>query len=331
MEQTRKLLKTFVVRGISLFMVVGIYSTAHAKTPNSDNRGLLKAYGNLPLRFEANVGQTDSQVKFISRGSGYTMFLTSDEAVLVLSKPVEADALPMMDEDPHKAIDAMMDMDIPEPETAVLRMKLLGANTAPAVTGLRQLPGKTNYFIGNDPQKWYTNISSYAKVEYEDVYEGVDLIYYGNQRQLEFDFVVAPGADPNVIKLDFEGADRLEIDKDGDLVIHAGGGKLRQHKPVIYQEVGRNRVAVSGNYVIQNEHRVGFEIADYDLSRALVIDPVLSYSTYVGGSFYEIGHGIALDGSGRAYNTYPNRYLHEVLGLYRIPSTAPWRQALRKP
>lgn len=228
--------KTAAIAAFIFSISLGLGSGVSAKEPDANKRDVLKSYGNLPLRFEANVGQTDTQVKFISRGSGYTMFLTSDEAVLVFSKPSASpeatlhqkllepiqlaellrpttDALLQIGKGPIKAIEAI---DIQPTETAVLRIKLLGAKPAPEVAGLEELLGITNYFIGNDPQKWYTNVPSYAKVEYKNVYEGVDLVYYGNQRQLEYDFVVAPGADPNLIKLDFQGADRLEIDSAGD-------------------------------------------------------------------------------------------------------------------
>ncbi|MCH7771009.1 MAG: SBBP repeat-containing protein, partial [Bacteroidetes bacterium] len=303
MKKTHQTRGWFTVARLSFVILFMLFGTASTNSQDFDKQQALNNYGNLSLSFEANVGQTDPRVKFISRGSGYTMFLTSDEVVMVLSKPVKTDALPMMSLEPNKAIETMMDMNVPETETTVLRMKLLGSNTVPAVTGLKELPGITNYFIGNDPQKWYTNVPSYTKVEYREVYEGVDLVYYGNQRQLEFDFVIAPGADPNVIKLDFEGADRLEIDESGDLVIYVEGGELRQHKPVIYQEIDGNRKAVSGGYVLQGERQVSFEIADYDPGRSLVIDPILSYSTYLGGSSNDAGLGIAVDGSGNAYVT----------------------------
>ena len=119
---------------------------------------------------------------------------------------------------------------------AVLRIKLIGANPQPELVGLEELPGKVNYFIGNDPKKWRTNISTFAKVKYKDVYPGIDLVYYGNQGQLEYDFIVAPGADPKIIKFDIQGADKFEVDAGGDLVLHTQTGEIRQHKPIVYQE-----------------------------------------------------------------------------------------------
>jgi uncharacterized protein (TIGR03437 family) len=188
-------------------------------------------------------------------------------------------------------------------ETAVLRMKLAGANPQAQVEGLGRLPGKSNYFIGSNPDKWRINIPHYTKLQYRDAYPGINLIYYGNHRQLEYDLVVAPGADPKQINLAFEGARQMRIDANGDLVLLTTSGEIRQHQPVIYQEVGGIRQAVSGHYALKGERAVGFEVGEYDPDRTLIIDPVVSYSTYLGGSNTETGNGIALDPSGNVYLT----------------------------
>lgn len=258
-------------------------------------RGVLP-FGSLPLNFEANIGQVkqgSNAVQFLSRGAGYTLFLTSDGAVLALGGRQES----------------------------VLHMKLEGANPRAKVTGAEALPGKSNYLIGNDPRKWRASVPTFAKVQYRNVYPGVDLVYYGNQGQLEYDFVVAPGADPRAITLDVEGVRespqrahrdaplrpdaRLRIDARGDLVIGARGGEVRFQKPVVYQPVAAmTRKSVEGRYVLKGKHGVGFEIAAYDPTRPLVIDPVLSYSTYLGGtSGADYGQAIALDPAGNAYVT----------------------------
>ena len=229
-----------------------------------------EAYGKLPLSFEANQGQTDAQVNFLSRGSGYTLFLTATEAVLSLRES----AAPSSGE----ARDTQVTTG------TVLRMQLIGANPAPAVAGLERLPGQVNYFIGHDPARWRSNVPLYGKVKYEGVYPGIDLVYYGNQRQLEYDFVVAPGASPNAIRLELEGAERLDIDARGDLVIHTALGEIRQRKPLIYQERGGTREEISGRYVLLSGRQVGFEVGPYDTAQPLVIDPTLVYSTYLGGS-----------------------------------------------
>jgi hypothetical protein len=185
-------------------------SVAHASTevPEEARVQILETYGKVPLSFEANRGQTDAQVKFLSRGSGYILFLTPTEAVLALrSQPSSVSG---------------------QESQTVLRMKLVDANPAPKVVGLDKLPGKVNYFIGGDPKQRQTTTSIYAKVKYEDVYPDINLVYYGNQQQLKYDFVVAPGADPSNIMLAFKGADKIEIDDRGDLVLHTAGGQFHQ-------------------------------------------------------------------------------------------------------
>jgi hypothetical protein len=273
------------------------------------------AFERLPLSFEANQGQTDPQVKFLSRGSGYSLFLTSTEAVLTLDSPQRSQRSQRSRRKISDSISASSAAAaVHSSSSAVLQMKLLDANPAPHVAGLEALPGKINYFIGNGPTQWRTNVPSYAKVKYEAVYPGVDLIYYGNQRQLEYDFVVAPGADPNAITLGFAGADWTEIDDQGDLVLHTSSGQVRQHKPRVYQNGDGQRVDVRGEFKILDspaEHSplvVGFEIGEYDHTKSLVIDPTLVYSTYLGGSDFEGGltiestyQGVAVDAEGNVY------------------------------
>ena len=256
--------------------------TASSMTESTDSARTRadEAYGKLPLSFEANQGQAHEEVKFLSRGQGYGLFLTSSEAVLALSKSSKKNV-----------------------SQAVVRMQLLGANSAPRVQGGDELSGKSNYFIGNDPAKWHTEVANYSSVRYSDVYPGVDLVYYGNQRQLEYDFIVAPGVDPRNIALGFHGVDKLEVDGEGNLLLGTAGGEIRQHKPVVYQEVDGVRREVAGNYVIKGEHKVGFEVADYDATRTLVIDPVLVYSTYLSGRGADSGYGIDIDAKGIAYVT----------------------------
>ena len=245
-------------------------------------------YGKLPLSFEANQGQADRQVKFLARGSGYGLFLTANEAVLSLrNERVGGNA--------HDSND---------PPSTVLRMKLEGTNANPQIAGLAELPGKSNYFIGNDPRQWRTEIPTYAKVKYEKVYPGVDLVYYGTQgRQLEYDFVVAAGADPRQIKLSFAGADKLELDAQGDLLVHSAGRQMRMHKPTVYQEKDRVREEVAGRYTLSGEQEVGFDIAAYDAARPLVIDPVLAYSTFLGGTGEDTAVEIAVSAHGNAFVT----------------------------
>ena len=272
---------------------------------------VLANYGKLPLSFEINRGQTDEAVKFLSRGKGYTLFLTSTDAVLSLRKgSAEPEAqVPRLVNDRGGTGVSPVASGSPLPQPAVLRMKLLGANPEARVTGIEELPGKSNYFIGNDPEKWRTNVPHYSKVNYEEVYPGIDLVYYGtDQQQLEYDFVVSPGADPKAIQLAVEGAEEIRVDGDGDLVVETEGGEVRFHKPVVYQKEEPQRQYLDGRYVLDDaNHEVSFEIAAYDASKPLIIDPVLSYSTYVGGSETDEGSGIAVDASGNAYVTGSTR------------------------
>ncbi len=275
--------------------------------PVSQNamRRIVESYGKIPLGFEENRGQTDAQVKFLTRGTGYTLFLTGTEAVLSLAKP-EGRHNPQIAPISQKTDRSVKSVGGKSEVGAVLRMKLVAANPAPEVIGLEELPGRTNYLIGNNPEHWRTGVPAYSKIKYRDVYPGVDLIYYGNsgaEGQLEYDVVVAPGADPGSIRMEIEGADRFEIDSRGDLALSAGGEDVRLRKPVIYQEEHGIRRGISGGYVIRGRHQVGFQLAAYDVTKPLVIDPSLVYSTYLGGSNSDFAGGIAVDSAGNAYVT----------------------------
>ena len=256
---------------------------------------VLTAYGNLPLSFEVNQGQADRQVKFLSRGSGYTLFLTPTEAVLTLQNLSSASVTPSEVEGSASSLS-------PTVLRMQLIMKLIGANPCPEVSGLEELPGKSHYLIGNDPDGWYTNVPIYARVKYENVYPGIDLIYHGRHGRLEYDFLVSPGADHETIRLAFEGTDDLTIDLAGNLVARLAGGELTHHAPVVYQETDSGREAIAGGYVLDGENRVRFRLAAYDSTRSLVIDPVLSYATYLGGSGGDFNFGgVAVDGDGNVY------------------------------
>ena len=232
----------------------------------------------LPLFFEPNQGQTAPQVKFLARGAGYGLFLTADEAVLRLQP---------------SAVSSQ------RASSSVIRMRLDGANSSARVSGASPLPGKSSYFIGNDPSKWRRDIPQFARVQYEAVYPGVNLVYYGDQGQLEYDFRVAPAADPSQIALSFKGAS-ARIDS-GDLLLATDQGDVRFQAPRIYQQDGKIQKPIAGSFRQLADNKIGFTIGDYDHSRELVIDPVLSYSTYLGGSGTESRVSVAVDAAGFIY------------------------------
>jgi uncharacterized repeat protein (TIGR01451 family) len=262
------------------------------------------AFGHVPLSFEANQGQTDAQVKFLARGGGYTLFLTRDEAVLKLSSVVGHQSSAKQ----HSAVSTQHSAT----STSIVRMKLVGANAGARVIGSEQLPSRSNYFVGNDPAKWRRDVPQFARVRYGQVYPAVDLVYYGNQGRLEYDFEVAPGADPEQIGLQIQGAQKLTVNSKGDLVAETAAGDVQLHAPEVYQNIGGQKRAVSGKFVLSADHRVRFALGEYDRGRTLVIDPVLSYATYLGGTGDEgCGFisgtpvsgcpGVAVDGAGNMY------------------------------
>jgi uncharacterized repeat protein (TIGR01451 family) len=270
-------------------------------TPDSAARTRIdSAYGKLPLQFEANQGQQPAQVKFLSRGQDYTVFLTPDGVVLSLRK-----------------VRQQIRIDQPEPPVrepkleaaADLRLRLEGSNPAVKLAGAGKLPGAVNYFAGKDPANWRTNVKTYSTVWYQQVYPGIDLVFYGNQKQLEYDFRLAPGTTPDAIRLSVEGAGRTSVDEaTGDLVLQAAGEEIRFHKPVVYQPEGADapRREVDGRFHVNhanhaNNDQVTFEVASYDHARELVIDPVLAYSTFLGGSSEDYATAVAVDKSGNAY------------------------------
>jgi uncharacterized repeat protein (TIGR01451 family) len=236
-----------------------------------------------PLAFERNNGQTDREVQFLSRALGYNLFLTGNQAILEFVS--------------HNGTRQN------GKHSKVLGLELAGANRQATLTPEHELPGRSNYFIGNDPSLWHVDVPTFAKVRNAQVYPGIDLVYYGNGRQLEFDFELAPFADPETIKLNVTGAERIRVAANGDLILKTHYGTLRQNKPVIYQQVDKRKTHVDGRYVLLGKNKVGFQLATYDESLPLTIDPVLIYSTYLGGGGNDFGNSIAVDPAGSVYVT----------------------------
>ena len=252
-------------------------AVASGQIPEADNAmraRVVHEYGQLPLRFEENRGQFDAAVKYVARGADGAFFMAPDEVVMTL----------------HAGTNL----------STSLRMKFRGSNGARTVTGENSADARSNYYIGSDRTAWHPEVSSYASVHYHDVYPGIDVDYHGTAGELEYDFVVAPNADPKRIEWSFDGADHVEIDRDGDLIVRTRAGIVVHRKPIAFQNDARDPVAV--RYVERGHGRIGIALAHYDHRRPLVIDPfVVFYSTYLGGSASDKALGIWVDSSGNAY------------------------------
>ena len=233
-------------------------------------------YGALPVYFEANHGQADDRFAFIARGQQHGVYLAPTEAVVTLARPDGAEA-------------------------RVFRLSLVGANPAATSAGQEPLPATVNYFLGNDPARWQRAVPTFGQVRFAAVYPGIDLLYHRSERQLEYDFIVAPGADPRAIALQFEGADRVRIGAAGELILESGDARVFQHRPIVYQTIAGARRQVAGRYELKNPRTVAFALGAYDTNSPLVIDPILSFATYLGGKKADRAWAIAVDGAGSAF------------------------------
>jgi hypothetical protein len=231
------------------------------------------------LAFETNVGQAGPGVQFVAHGPGYNLSLTPSGTVLALHAPQGAQGL----------------------SDGMLQISLVGASPNPVASGLDPLPGKVNYLLGNDPSQWRTDISTFARVSYANVYPGIDAQYHSDGHgQLEYDFVVHPSADPSAVRLAYSGTAGISLDSHGQLILQTSAGQVTQQAPTVYQELNGARQTVSGAYALASNGQVAFQLGAYDPNLPLVIDPVL-YSSYLGGSGDEHGNAIAVDTSGNSY------------------------------
>ena len=288
-------------RDLRLLILVGLfcsYTTTLpllAQTPpcvsTSAKAPATVKWSEIPLSFEPNIGQESPEVRYLARGSSYTLYLADTEMLL----------------SGHNQ--------------APLKMKVLGANLAPRIAGEGQQVSTSNYLVGNDPSKWRTSVPNFDRARSSNVYPGIDLVYYGHDGNLEYDWIVSPSADPRRIRLRFDSADRLRVDKEGELVIEIGQAEYRQKKPVVYQDVGGKRIQVAGRWLLHGKE-AGFRIGRYDRHQPLTIDPVLYYSTYLGGNSLDYGNAIAVDRVG-------NTYVTGFTGSANFPTANPLQASLR--
>ena len=275
------------------FGVAALVASSVAAEPGLAGPSQLSALANLPLCFEANRGQTGRPESFVARGRGCSFFVAPTEAVLTL---VKCDAPVAGSRGGRGGAGAGTVR-----QTRALHFEFLGANARAEAGGVGELAGKVNYLLGNDPAQWRAGLSLFAQVRVENIYPGVDLVYYGNQQRLEYDFVVAPKSDPRAIAIRVTGADNIQVDTHGDLIFTLGRDTIRQPKPLLYQTMAGGRKEIPGGYRLTDKQTYAFQIGEYDRERPLVIDPVLSYSTFFGGTGSDIGWDIAVDTNGFVY------------------------------
>jgi hypothetical protein len=255
----------------------------------------------VPLVFTENHGQWDDKVLYRANAGSATMWYASGGVVYQFIRTIDR---PEIDsDDPLKSMPHRIAQRPDSVEQMVVKATFVGANANPIVVGKERMDYKCNYFIGHDPDEWHTDVPNYRVVIYEEVYDGIDLKYYGNGRQMEYDFIVSPGADVSLIKIEYEGVESVSINYKGELVVKTNWGEVIEQRPVIYQIDNSSRVTVAGEYSLKGANSFGFELSGYNPALPLVIDPVLSYSTYLGGSFHDYGRAIAVDGLGNAYIT----------------------------
>lgn len=304
------------VRTAAALGLLGAFAAAHgvpiSRTGNGDapeaasaakKAKALEAYSRIPMHFEANAGQFQGAVRFATRGSGYRLHMTGKETVLALQRPSDPKVRGEAMRKAKSKAELARALAAPKEAPTVIGKSFAGANPNSEVVGEDLLPGKSHYLVGKDPSRWRKNVPHYGKVRYRDVYPGIDLVYYGREGRLEYDWIVAPGADPRRIVEVIRGATGLRIAASGDLAVDTKDGPVWQKKPVMYQEVNGQRVAVEGGYVTAGPDGFGFKVGRYDETLPLVIDPVLDYSTFLGGSFADGANAIAVSPSGEAYVT----------------------------
>ncbi len=254
-----------------LYLLATLPAYLHgAETPTAAQ--VLAKYGNVPIGFEANKGQADANVRFLAHNGRSTLLLTPNKAILKFDQ-------------------------------SQVSMQIVDAKNSPELAAADRQAAKTNYFLGNDPKHWVTDVPRYGRVNYSGIYDRVNLSFYGNGRELEYDWVILPGGDPNRIRTRYEGVDSLRVDANGDLVLSTKDGELRHRKPLVYQTINGKKKQIEGVFALRGKSEVGFRVGAYDRTQPLTVDPILAYASYLGGSKVDQAYGVAVDNNGSAYVT----------------------------
>jgi hypothetical protein len=301
-------LRTVLTLGflLSPVLLTGELAEKSAESPSNE---ILQKFDSIPLHFEENRGQVDERVSYIARGLGYQLMLTPEERILMIYQP--ASEQPSF----NPAVPSKPKM--PEvPRAYAVRMQFEGANENVMMESEGELDSKMHYLRGRDRDAWVRNVPTFKKVRYKNLYDGIDVVYYGNQRRVQYDFIVQPGASFETIRMKFDGVQNIHVNDEGDLILGLPDGDLIQRRPYIYQTVDGSSIQVQGEFRLLDEDTVQFIVQDYDEELPLVIDPVIEYSKIFGGSGSEVAYGIEVDDSG-------NVYLTGVTSSFDFPTTQP--------
>jgi hypothetical protein len=289
---TRSVLLTII---LMIFQSVLAHAADSKSTREVEYARVSSTYGKLPISFEPNRGQLDAKVRFAARGNGHVLAI--DARGVEFRTVRRSGALTLSEQIDQSGTSGQ---DAATFSSDAIRLNIVNANKSAALEGIHLLPGKSNYFMGNNPSDWHADIPNYEKVKIQNIYSGIDLIYYGNQRQVECDWIVAPSADPRQIKFSFDKNIEAWLDDEGNLVF-GDNKQITLQRPFIFQERNERRVIISGGYKALGRGKIGFWLGEYDRSLPLVIDPVINYATYVGTSADDLGYGVVVDSAGNAY------------------------------
>lgn len=290
-----------MLRKISLLsLIICLQLSVHGQKAQTSPTAV---FNRRPVSFVENQGQVDSHVRFLAQAGNGRIYLTSVEEVLALDSSTAKDNAANSRSPRENAKHSQAAKE--RPQISVLRMKWVGANPNPQILAEQPLSGRVNYLIGRDPSRWHTNLPTYARVRYRELYTGVDAVFYGTDGELEYDLVLSPGTNPRKISFILDGIKSMQVADDGDLVLSLENGrrKVRQLRPIVYQQVNGARRLLAAHYVIHRDKTVGFEVAGVDRNLPLVIDPRLSYSTYIGSNTVDTVSSVAVDQFGDAYIT----------------------------